>query len=105
MQVTVEVTAEDIRRGECGEPCKCPIALAVQRLLKRKYQWVMFCTGAIIRDIKTGDDCTSEIEMPDIASDFVVAFDDTEDEGIDVSPFSFPLDIPDMFLRQPTGAA
>lgn len=38
-RVTIEVTQNDIRRGECGSPSACAIALAVRRTLRSKNRY------------------------------------------------------------------
>lgn len=101
MQVTVEVTQDDIDKGAFRSCAKCPIARATKRLVKRTCKLdvrsrVMALTLSGPRTLMY-----EAVTLPDAAHEFVVAFDNSEP----VSPFSFPLDIPTEYLRQPTGAA
>jgi hypothetical protein len=75
--LTVNVTAEDIEKGERGNPCFCPIAQAVRRELDL---WIPpqvseFCM--IVRSVA--------FRLPDTARKFVDDFD----RGRDVEPFKF----------------
>jgi hypothetical protein len=81
MRVRVEVTKDDISRGDPGNCLGCPIALALLRCGLR-------CV--VVRDdvIRVGG---RECDMPSAASEFVQMFD----ARADVAPFAFDLDIPE----------
>ncbi len=83
--MTIEVTEDDIINGEPTEPCKCPVALALERATGK--QWIVSCNDA----------GTSEEEgyaltmLPPDVRDFIKTYDN---RGT-VSPFTFYMDIKD----------
>lgn len=92
IRITIDVTAEDIAAGEPGEPCSCPIALAVLRVLP-------FLTGVWVDE--TGVELDgfarlggASIPLPPPAREFISHLD----AGDAVEPFSFDLDVPDELI-------
>jgi hypothetical protein len=90
--IRVEVTAEDINRGE-PESCKhCPIALAIDRALSaagiESRSWVMGRTVSFGKDTRRPRPWAC---LPYEALVFVVRFD----EGHDLMPIVFDLELPD----------
>lgn len=80
-KITVEVTAEDIAKGEPGDGCKCPIAIAVRR-----------ATGlndVSIRPIAQSRIGNRYVYLPDPAKRFVLDFDEEQP----VQPFTFEIDL------------
>jgi len=76
----ITVTAEDIKRGKRHSCERCPVALAISRVLRiRGRVWV------------DGDSCEApsgqRASLPKKVRDFVAAFDDLES----VRPFSFVM--------------
>ncbi|MCI0537687.1 MAG: hypothetical protein L0Z50_20935 [Verrucomicrobiales bacterium] len=91
----IEVTQNDIDKG-CEKDClKCPVALAINRVLRKPY--VCYVDIPLIR-IRKGRslDFVCEILTPEVAIDFIRAFD----PGRDVSPFSFDLSIPEEYVAE-----
>jgi hypothetical protein len=80
--VTIDVTQEDIDKGERGDACKCPIALACHRILKEGV-WVCEDLMSI-----SGED--EDVVLPDEAQDFIKRFD----YGHSPEPFTFTIQIP-----------
>lgn len=94
-QVTVEVTQEDIDKGQRGEVCSCAIALAVTRALGEPvvvgpqidnlFTWAVFArrgasvslTGRVIA------------KLPKEAREFAGRFD----RMLEVEPFSFAVEV------------
>jgi hypothetical protein len=92
-RVRVEVTAEDIAKGERAECGRCPVALACKRVLPGARVMVDGCSiDFTLKPAGEGewDDWTS-IEAPAEVDAFIQAFDD----GHPVAPFAFDLDIPE----------
>ncbi len=82
----IQVTQEHIDEGIVYDCEVCPIALAINRLLKLGLKTVIVATVII---------CNSDRELcrcnyPDEARDFINRFDRLDP----VKPFSFELDIP-----------
>ena len=77
----IEVTQEDIEKGEPCDVCACPIALAIQRKLGRGGCEINFSTI----DLGPGQ----VVATPYSARQFIRAFDD----HLPVKPFSFELDL------------
>ena len=79
----VTVTADDIGNGEPGEPCLCPIALAVSRALDSGFTaWAT--TGHVEVDPLTW------VDLPVVAQDFIGRYDN----ALPVEPFEFDLELP-----------
>lgn len=86
--VRVEVTAEDIARGECGDPERCPIAKALKRMLRRrKGVEVGGFSVSIDSDPSRRDAPSHTAYLPAKAAAFVTDFD----MGKPVKPFTFTL--------------
>ena len=87
--VTVDVTWEDIAKGQPEEKCLCPIALALMRVGFRD----VTVTGEEIRVGKRIE------ETPEAAAEFVDLFDA---DRVLVEPFSFCLPVPAPRKRKAT---
>ena len=83
MKRTINVTYQDIRCGAIGESDKCPIALAIGRHLQGSKPWVFYglCTF--------GTDC-NPVKLPYPCEEFARNYDN----GGDVEPFSFDIEVP-----------
>jgi hypothetical protein len=81
-RVRVSVTEDDIANGTPGSPCKCPIAIALKRIVK--YPSIPQVGGEYVYGLR------SLVELTLEARQFVAAFD----KGFPVSPFDFDADIP-----------
>lgn len=82
MRVVVEVTPGDIVDGVAGDPCRCPIAVAMKRVLPGRVVDV-YPDGFII-----GGD---EIKAPQVAKEFVRCFDCLGTAG----PITFEIEVSD----------
>jgi len=88
--VVVEVTAEDIEKGEKEECERCPIACA---LLRSAGTARAFVDGS---EMAAGDwegmfpEIAQRVPMPPDAAEFVADFD----EGRIVEPFTFTVELP-----------
>lgn len=91
-KITVNVTAKDIKAGEIGHCKKCPIALALQRVFPR-FDIQVGSRWAEIDNGETGFNPT----LPDIARDFIDAFDG----GEPAKPFAFELSVPVSYVPTP----
>jgi hypothetical protein len=85
--VTVEVTQADIDHGEPGEPCVCPVARAIARVVAAE-DWAPLVTAT---SVQFDADCA---DLPREARDFIGRFD----SGQSVEPFSFQFDVPDDLI-------
>lgn len=77
--LTVKVTADDIEKGERGNPCFCPIAQAVRRELDLQVPHLTE-VGELCMIVRS-----ATFRLPDTARKFVDDFD----SGRDVEPFEF----------------
>lgn len=87
IDITVDVTEDDIRHGERDECRRCPIALAIARV-----------TGKAV--LVDGDDfCFASVlvdyTLPAAARDFIHLFD----TGFNVSSFYFTISVPASYLE------
>ncbi len=89
--VTINVTDEDIRLGLPKKGSKCPVALALNRLLLPN---VGFGVGGTYLTLNFFTTCTP---LPQKAQNFIVAFD----KKARVEPFSFELSLPEEVLCLP----
>lgn len=92
MIITIEVTQADIDSGTPGEPCMCPIALAVQRALPFLDPWI---DEEVIGDALNG---SWDIPLPPTAIAFIRAYDDFPVNAAEFRPFSFDVEVPDEML-------
>lgn len=88
---TINVTSEDISRGEPKNARCCPVAIAIGR----HANWATEVTVDRYEiGFETDINCESElVSTPAEASEFIKDFD----AGMPVQPFSFNLDIPEGF--------
>lgn len=84
---TIEVKAEHIAKGERMKPGCCPISLAIKDRVDLGIGVRVYLDEACIG--------FTDFELPFEARQFVRCFD----IGVEVKPFSFPLDIPADLLR------
>lgn len=83
---TIRVLKEDIRHGKLRDSCLCPVALAVERELKRASISVDY--GYITADY--GNKTVVIYKTPEIVHRFMVSYDHHRF----VAPFSFELGDP-----------
>lgn len=79
----IEVTEADIEMGKQRRVDACPIALALERTSGRRFY--VRCDDIVDAE----EDKTSFAELPEEAVEFIQDFD----EGHEVHPFSFHLDL------------
>lgn len=91
MIVQVEVTQDKINLGDRGSSNTCPIAMAIHPLLSTGN----FSVYGRVLEIRPGFRCF----LPREAASFILSFD--EGRGT-LSPFTFPIDIPEKYLRKRT---
>lgn len=87
MKTTIHVTTEDIVQGEPENCYKCPIALAAHRVFPSA-GYVVVTTDEIVLYTVTHKPFHYD-NLPAIGREFVRRFD----EGDQVDPFDFELDI------------
>jgi hypothetical protein len=92
---TIEVTAEDIRKGQRHAPCGCPLYLAIQRGIKRGDFLVSaesvkcFWAGAPPQFCR--------VALPSEAAEFRKAFDsESQNMHRQAKPLTFPLELPEV---------
>ena len=95
-RVTVNVTARDIINGLAAECYRCPVALALNRLLKKPYRAKVGSATVMYESITNSGNVYGPM-MPLITSDFIRAFDANRNP----LPFKFKMNIPKMVLRHP----
>lgn len=95
-RVTVNVTARDIIKGKRGECKCCPVALALNRLLKKPYAANVGISSVYYYTI-TDIGKVYGPDMPEFVSTFIYAFDGNKNP----LPFKFRMSIPKMVLRKP----
>ncbi len=88
IDILVEVTAEDIAKGQPRRCSLCPVALALRRATGK--EWIV---GTWMRPWTA----TDAIETPAEALAFIEAFDGLLEE---VAPFSFTLAVPAEMLAE-----
>ena len=94
MQITIDVTAEDIRHGERNNCYECPVAIATKRAFHNQSIPV---TTVTVEDtgicVLTGFGERLEAECNDAIVDFIGEFDIEEDEDLTYPlPFSTTLE-------------
>lgn len=93
-----EVTEEDMRLGIRKDKYSCPIFRATSRLVIED-TWVTVDRHSIfLHNYQVRGHKSKTIKLPIEAKQFIKAFDN----ALPVSPITFPLDIPDRFLKSTT---
>lgn len=97
MMVTIDVDEECIKNGQRGRCQSCPIALAVNKRLRDFYRShvsgnLAFFGPGVMLEYSTG--------LPEIAVRFIHDFD----VNAEVKPFSFLVEIPAQYLKEPEHA-
>lgn len=82
VQTLIEVVEADIDRGVAQSCWRCPVALALSRVLKKGERYDVHHFAVIIRD--------QGYRLPKRATKFIEQFDN----ACDVKPFQFRLPIP-----------
>lgn len=80
--MTIEVTQDDIDKGDEADCDKCPIALAINRATGKR--WCVVWHRCWL-----DEDHSPSIDLPESAVDFIQDFDNDQS----VKPFSFELAI------------
>ncbi len=92
--IKIEVTQDDIDNGLQGNCISCPIGRAINRLLNQNY------FGRATYDLvkihsKPSCGVVYVYPMPIHGGNFITSFD----KCYKVKPFSFDIDIPEIFLK------
>lgn len=114
MIVAVEVTKEDVEKGKIRNCFYCPIALAINRVLKTDFVSDVYPERFYVRDRSLVEracsarvaswDIANPVPLPDVATKFVKDFDHLTGYTLqlvlaDFHNFSFDLDVPQEYLR------
>ena len=92
MKTTINLTDGHIEAGRPFRCLLCPVARAISEVLNPK-AWTS--VQGIYAELHIGEEW-EPVDLPDEVSGFICAFDD----GRDVEPFAFELDIPAKFLKE-----
>lgn len=95
-RVTINVTKRDIAKGKRGLCHTCPVALAVNRLLKKPFRSVVGTITVKYEHI-TGGGSVYGPDMPVDATQFIHDFIGCKNPA----PFKFRMSIPKMVLKNP----
>jgi len=99
VKLRVEVTAEDIAKGQREEVCLCPIALALSRCGVRGPAVagaVGWTPGDNRWSVTFVEDYENETILPEECGTFASAFD----KGEPVEPFTFEIEVPDTAVSK-----
>lgn len=94
----IDVTEMDIFHGELGHCGKCPVALAISRLLKDGYYAKVHTTWLYI--CNKYHEAVCSFRVPFIAAAFIRKFDSSHLYRYVVQPFSFELELPTNVLKE-----
>jgi hypothetical protein len=91
----VSVTQDDIFYGNTASCESCPIALAVNRLLRPDYHVSVVNDRVTVRKSSGREDerLVQWFKLPQTARVFILAFDATVRDWVVVNPFVFPLEV------------
>jgi hypothetical protein len=93
--ITINVTSEDISKGEQFSCGNCPVALAC----KRAFGCPCAVSAFNVRVYANGSDTksTADIRLPQIVQSFIIRFDyQTKSNPLGpVEPFTFELSVPE----------
>lgn len=89
MKRTIQITAEDIASGTCGDPARCAVALAATRALGEP------CTVPADMMLWFAS-CPEGIMLPESAWKFIIQYDSPHDRMRALcQPFSFEVEVPE----------
>jgi hypothetical protein len=88
-KVAIEITQEDIEKGQAWACDGCPIAIAIKRKIEPTV--VLVSRGYFMYRTAKDPEKLSRIEIPNEASEFIFNFDNNGKES--VKPFSFEVEI------------
>lgn len=94
MNITINVTNDDIWDGERDDCENCPIAKAIGRVINPDF-YFRVQHAYIVISRRPSKVCLAQILMPKIATNFIIDFDSRKG----TSPFSFEIEISEEFLR------
>lgn len=110
----IQVTQDDIDQGAIQDCYRCPVAIAINRVLKPDYSCEVGTKDIYIRQRCTSIGAfVSHLKTPTKAAEFIRNFDRgihpeinmTRQTGVlMVGPFHFYLDIPEILLAATNGA-
>ena len=89
--ITIQVTQDDIDKGERKQRCRCPVWRAINRAAPYLDRLQVIYLYATCR-APAGD--SRVIQLPEVASNFIHCFDG----GLPGSPLAFDLDVPDDLI-------
>ena len=95
VEVKVEVTSDDISKGEIGCANACPVALAIERVCDTFYGYYPDVQGDTVT-FWNGD--VMNLRLPLEVAEFIDRFDNKKI----VSPFEFHVDLPTKVLNSKT---
>lgn len=95
MKIKVQVTQDDINKGERCSYLHCPVARGMHRAIGT----IVGITPMRARFLDDGS--PKEVALPNIAADFIIAFDSERA----VTPFEFEIDVPDNGPESPDTSA
>ena len=84
----IQVTKEDIEKGEKGSCEWCPVALAIQRTYGKDKIVIVDHSHAEIWDKGTWEE---HYQLPQIARDFIHNFDNSDIKSEQLKPFLFKI--------------
>jgi hypothetical protein len=92
--ITIDVTAEDIKRGYIADCQDCPVALAVRRALGLEPYYYLGVGPTCIYFYDGPADCGRAVELPPEAVAWIAALD-RHGKGLHARPFTFTVSLPD----------
>lgn len=92
MLVTINVTQQDIDNGKTCVSSDCPVAWALNRVLKTGH-WSQIGNPSFT--IWTNNEVVHQAYLPSPVGDFIRRFD----SFLDIDPFTFQLELPERMLN------
>ena len=93
--ITVDVTQEYIDKGCRGGAGSCPVARAINAILKDSCSAYVSDNQFVLHDKVKSIASQEERPLPSIVTEFIKDFDN----DYIVKPFQFELDIPEQYLK------
>ena len=72
----IKVTAADIAQGEWGSMTRCPVAIAIQRMIPDEFRAYVTCDWI---EIVKGNMTIQRLDVPDEAGEWILRFDEWKD--------------------------
>lgn len=97
----VKITTEHIERGKVRDCSKCPMALAIQEMLREEFKVNISVYDVSIHRGGNPDPLDNHLEWAGSLTPGITGWIRRFDKSMDMPPAEFELHIPEQYLKEP----